>query len=84
MYLLFGHGYILWRVSGDEYLFWIASLSTSRAISINLRKRGREVDGRVGCRLDELDVLSRSSAYDCVKGEFEDGPINNAPQLSDR
>jgi hypothetical protein len=83
MNLLLGHSNILWRVSCDEYLFRITSLGTSRAISIDLRERGRKVDCCVSCRLDELDVLSRSSAYDCVKRELEDRSINNASQLTD-
>jgi hypothetical protein len=68
VYLLLRQGNVLRRITSDENLFRVTSLSSSRAVSVDLGEWGREIDSCIGCRLDELDILSRSSAYDCVEG----------------
>ncbi len=58
MYLLLRQGYVLSGITSNENLFRVASLSSSRAISVDLREWGWEIDSRVGCRLNELDIFS--------------------------
>ena len=53
-------------------------------ISIDSRERWREVDGRVRGGLDELDVLSRTAAYECVHGKLELHGVDDAFELFDQ
>lgn len=57
VYLPLRHGNVLRRVSGDEDLLRVSTLGSSRAVSVDLRKGRWEVDSRVRCRLDKLDIL---------------------------
>lgn len=74
---------VLWCLASNENLLGVPSRGSNGAVSIDLREWWWEVDSCVSSRLDELDVLSRSTAYDSVKGEFEKRVINNASKLGD-
>ena len=81
MNFLLCHCDVLWSISGDEDLLGVSSISICRAVSIDLREGRWKINCRVCCRLDNLDVLSGPTAYDCVQGEFEHGSIYNTSEL---
>ncbi len=64
--LCLSHGDVLRSFASDEDLLWVSSLCSWVAVSIDLREWWWEVDGGIGSRLNELDVLSGASADDGV------------------
>ena len=66
MDLLLGRRDILWRLSSDEYFLRIPALGTGMTVSIDLRKRRREINSRICRRFNVLDVLPRAATDDGV------------------
>lgn len=64
--LALGQLNVLGILSGDVNLVLIPALGSRGAVSVRLRKWW-EVDGRVRCRLNKLDVLPRSTAHNGVQ-----------------
>jgi hypothetical protein len=65
----------------DEDLLRVSALSIERAVAVRLREGWREVDCRVRCRLNELDVLPVAATDDLVQRKLVLDSIDNPSKL---
>ena len=63
MQLDLGHLDTLGVLAGDQDLLRIPALGVRGTVTVNLGERWREVDGGVGARLDQLNILPTTAAY---------------------
>jgi hypothetical protein len=71
----------LGRLARDQNFRGITALSIGRAVAVAAGKRRGEVDGRIGNRLDQLDVLAVTATQELVHGWVERRGINDSPKL---
>lgn len=71
----------LGRVTRDQDLGRVPTLGIGRAVTVAVRKRRREVDGRVGHRLNELDVLAVPATQELVHRRLKGRGIDDSPEL---
>lgn len=67
-------------LASDEYLVRIAAGSFGGAVPRHLSE-GREVDSRVSCRFNQLDIFTRSTTDDRMQSALEVKPVYLSSQL---
>jgi hypothetical protein len=71
----------LGRLACDVDLRRVAALGWLWTIAECRREGGRKVDGRVGRRFDDLDVLPIAAAHELVEREFDRLAVDNSSKL---
>ena len=74
----------LGRLARNQNLGRISALGIGWTVAVTPGEGRREVDGRVGDRLDELDILPVAPTQELVHGGVEGGGVHNSPKLAVR